>query len=360
MKNPVVFAEKDPFSAKGEAAGERADNSATEILIPISLDPPLKGYLGYAYPLSILFGEGDEGLPWVYSNFIQTVSLKDCSSFEYYMNSWWFSDERLLLQYYIVFPKFVLTDNFSDIKRLIMYMMKRGYCTMGVLNEYYVPHRFSYHRLNFDHDYLIYGYSGDRDVYRLIGYTDRRHYEPTEITGAQYLEALQHTEFEEFHVHFFKKNPEKTFAFDCAKVKRFLGDYLASKDSTGFYDDRYYLGIDAWRNLKNYLDLVNKDGGRIELRFLYVLKEHKECMLARIKYMEEHRYLRPDASLETRCQELISLAGFIESLGIRWNLLHDPAIIDMMEKNIDVLLAKEIPFLEDFLDRIGQEGTAAV
>lgn len=332
----------------------------SDIRIPISLNPPLKGYLNYAHPFSILFGDGDECLPWVFSNFIQMISLKDCSSYQFHINSWWFDDEQLFAHYYVVVMKSVLDDNFPAVKQLMLYMMGQGFCPVGIFNEYYVPHRYSYQRLNFDHDYLIYGYDEGKDSFHIIGYTDKRHYEPTEITVPQYLEALRHTKFEDFHIHFFRKNRDKTYKFDCDKVKRWLKDYLESKDSFGYYDDRYYLGIDACRNLKNYLDIIKKDSGRIELRYFYALKEHKECMRMRIKYMEEHHCLKPDEALESRCEELISLAGFIESLCIRWNLLHDPEIIEKVKRKIDALIEKEIPFLEDLLCRIEKGETAKI
>lgn len=318
-------------------------------LLPFNFNPPIKGDQGFAYPLSVLFADGNEYYPWFLNNFIQLIFKKDFSIFSFYKDSWWFMKDNVFMYYFVMFPSFMLSDNRDFICKYITYMIDNECYLTGEFNEYYIPNRSSYQKLNYEHECLVYGYDNFNQKYNLAGYTNRGFYEPTCVSYDEFYNSLKHIYTRNtLNLHFFKKSTTIKPKLDLIKIKTFLKDYIESKDSTKQYDEEYLYGIDACSYLLIYIETIHN---HIDLRFFYNLLEHKKCMYNRINYLLGNHFIK-NGSILYKYNNVVNLAQIILNMSIKFNITHKINILNNIKNQLMILLDNEKIILFDLVNMI--------
>jgi hypothetical protein len=161
------------------------------IQLPIA-ESPIVGLQCLAYALCILLNY-KECLPWFYSNYIQLVWHSDFTSQLTFYPNWFNTNPMLDVQ---VLKKDTIKVNNINIHNFIMNCINHKSYFYAAFDEFHVPHRPSYGNRHFYHDFMIYGYDSIQKEYMLLGYTDRRIFEKTKISFAQFEKAFFSYTFE--------------------------------------------------------------------------------------------------------------------------------------------------------------------
>ena len=209
--------------------------------------------------------------------------------------------------------------------------LSAGYYLIADLDERYIPGCRIYRNKEhppFLHGQLIYGYDSNTDEFLLMGFRSNRQYCKTRVTSeeielaeqSRYQQAIicNRKKFNEFKFacHLYRTVPDMDFQFDLDVFKMMLEDYLASAElgqdmerlkiyfgCQGHYPSYQYMnyfttrchggwkfGIKAHEAVAErleYLSVHAKEIGYINNREYYVLKEHKEIMLRRFRYLND-------------------------------------------------------------------------
>ena len=130
---------------------------------PFTYTPPIRGYLGYAYLLSILFAQENPPWPWLYNQYIAIGARRDYSRFEQIATDWMGVYEGAMQYYFMELPVEQVADPDQGLQAILS-LLRRGYYVYGEFNERYVPHTSSYRRRDFRHCYCLYGYSREQHL----------------------------------------------------------------------------------------------------------------------------------------------------------------------------------------------------
>ncbi len=316
----------------------------------ITFAPPIKGYLGYAFPLSILFAGNKNFLPWMYSNhnYIMMVSKKDFTSFEQEDSDWMHGREGVFKRDYIMLPKYILDKKDTILELIVSIIENNGYI-ITVSDEYYIPERRAYMTRHFCHENMAYGFDKTREIFNIAGYTDKGYYGGTEISFDDYITALKQNKFDDFTLNIITPSDAFSPEFSSEKCKTLLGYYLTGNDKEHDLDNvDYYHGIDAVKNLYYYLEHVKSNNINIDIRYFYYLWEHKKFMFDRINYMIGNGYVSGDADKYKQYAEVVKKSQIIKYLVIRYNSTKSETTLKNIQDLIHFIVCKE----EEILGRL--------
>ena len=200
---------------------------------PFTYTPPIRGYLGYAYLLSILFAQENPPWPWLYNQYIAIGARRDYSRFEQIATDWMGVYEGAMQYYFMELPVEQVADPDQGLQAILS-LLRRGYYVYGEFNERYVPHTSSYRRWDFRHCYCLYGYSREQHLLFSAAYSDARRYEELEIPFSDYLRALAESGREKITIDFYRCNPAFVPVFDPESCAFRIREYLESKPEKPF------------------------------------------------------------------------------------------------------------------------------
>ncbi|PWW07315.1 hypothetical protein DFQ01_102207 [Paenibacillus cellulosilyticus] len=266
-------------------------------LLPI-YEPIVKSYKHHALKLAMM--DKEVNFPWVISNFIQLYTpynLFDDPNCDYHF-----------LDFYLL-SKNDESSPWLEIKNIHNLVFKRNQNVIDFMHKaidddyylylyydaYYLPHSYSYKKEHSPTNILIHGYNEkDRLVY---GYD-------YSYNGIYKLEVQQidYDSFEQSIIHLDYSNDSwaeysqmcrpltVNQMVDISMIIMLLTDYLDAYPSykrvkDGSYFGNSYFGIEVYKSLKHYLELLkcNKTTGNI-LPFS-ILWEHKRCLVHLFEYL---------------------------------------------------------------------------
>ena len=298
-----------------------------KVINPINFDPPIKGYLGYAIPLSIVFAHDDSYLPSLYNNYIMPISKKDFSTFEQADNDWMLQREGVFKVNTMVLPKYLLQSRDAMLELMFRLIENKSYI-LTKSNEYYIPGRNAYKAFNFDHENLVYGFDMEKQQFNIASYKSDGYYGGSPISFDEYFDALKYNEFTDFTFNIFTRVPDYKPRFDIEKCSSYLCDYLSGSNRK--YDlsqDKYCFGIDAVKNLYFYIEHIKASEKGLAVRYFYFLWENKKLMYDRIKYMAENGYVKGNLNLYDEYAQVVNDSEMIKNLSLKYNIKHDINIL---------------------------------
>ncbi|OGI07991.1 MAG: hypothetical protein A2Y40_06675 [Candidatus Margulisbacteria bacterium GWF2_35_9] len=313
---------------------------------PITLTPPIRGFPEYGYPLSILFSRDDKFWPWLYHNYIMVVFNKKNNSFHHACYDWMHLTEGVFKYNYLYMPKYILNKPMLIIN-ILKEVLRHGGYIIGTFNEYYIPQRKAYNSYNFDHEYMIYGYSSNQS-FNVIGYTDKKLYESTSVTCNEYLNALKNTNFDAKNITISSLTINEEFkpVFNLDKCIMFVNDYIYCYSNNYKYNvDDYYFGIDALKFLINYLDSVVKENKFIDIRNFYFLWEHKKLMVNRIEFLIKNNIILNNLNIYEKYKDNLHISASLKNLAIKYNQVKNRTILIKMQQYIETIIREEIKML---------------
>jgi hypothetical protein len=320
-------------------------------MIKLKLEtPPVKGYLHHAYHLSVA-QEHPSFIEWFNSNYIQL---------RYYPKNNWLNfykmDQYPLLDVQIVKNEF-LRVNQIDIIDFTVNSIKQGYYVWLYIDEYYDPNRESYNKKNQVHENLLYGYNQDYSCFYTAGFDQKQIYSFSEIRFSDFLKAYNVVP-DHFPVKMLKLNENFTYHFNLQYVKEILTDYIYSKNTSernGMLEnstsDCFY-GIDSYKYLKIYFENVLKDEIPSDIRLLHILLEHKDCMLSRIKYLSDNKYLMDADPIIDSYREIQKKVLTLRNLQLMYDMKGNKKYLYRLINYIDEIAIEEPNILIQLLEGI--------
>ncbi|MGC5772272.1 hypothetical protein [Paenibacillus pabuli] len=344
------------------------------VQLPV-VNPPLKGFLRWAYTLSITSAH-EETIPWYYSNFIQLSCKKT-----------FLEDGR---QFYIDFFRgqpnelnfnnpFLLTCsvNYTILEHLALDawppffadQIRSGYYCIVFLDESRLSPAAAYQKEAFPHHLFLYGFDGDKRIFDASMFDHTGVYRNVQIPYTEFLDAvhsMRHLLREGFtsdhHTYFYKYEPHSPYPFDKIVALDQLHDYLNGETHLNRInynpDDEQAFGINVYDYLQMYYDAVESNdprlGDRNDVRHLHVLWEHKKMMQERVAYLVDEGIIPYDEKLVNGYQDITTRAMKLRDQYIRHEIREDKAVfakvrlrLEEFRKEEPVLLKRLISLLEN-------------
>jgi len=279
--------------------------------LPLIESPPIVTYQHHAFYLGILFTD-KKSLPWFVSNYINLIyDRREKLKINFVLGEEYF-DMDCFTYNKIGYDLSLDIFNSNELTEIIKRMIDGGYYVLGAFDEFFVPNRFASGKYHHAHDFLLYGYDDDDMSFQIIGYTDKNTYKKGQLPFNELKSALYSVRPN--WVNFFKIKEDYDFIFDSHQVKKLLFDYLHSKASYGHDPcDACSFGINATLDFVNELD---DNLNLFDLRYFRLFWEHKKCMISRLEYLHENRYL-PDNSVINDYLEVVNNFELVLRMAIK-------------------------------------------
>jgi len=255
----------------------------------------MQAYNPEAFTCSIIFSENEKYLPYLLSNYVQIMFYNQppYTWLNYFGDNWMLGNDGLIVNNTINIPNFIMDKNVFDIVRIVRLCLDNGYYVYGPYNEFYIPGKQAYLKKYYPNDYILYGYDDEAKEFLSAGFVNET-YIPFRISYAAYKNALKIEGQQHEYINYLQFNPNIDLTFDKTGLKKRLYDYLNSIDP---YNLNNIMGLEAIRHLSLYIQEKTILHEELELRLLYVIREHKQLMLRRLEYMMEKGYLPQDITL---------------------------------------------------------------
>jgi len=338
------------------------------------LDPPLKGFLRWAYTLSITSAH-EETIPWYYSNFIQLSCtkrfLEDGRQFflDFFRgkpNELNFNNPFLLT----CSVNYTILENLAlgDWPQFIANQIHNGYYCVVFVDEARLSTSAAYQQEPFPHHLFIYGFDWDDRVFHVSMFDRTGVYHNLQISFDEFQDAVQSMRHllkekltADHHTYFYKYEPHSPYPFDKTAAIDQLRDYLNGETHLNRInynpDEGEAFGIKVYDYLQMYYDAVQQGdsrlGYRVDVRHLHVLWEHKKMMSERIDYLVEQGMIPYDEELVEGYKDITKRALKLRDQYIRHEMREDKEIYERLRLRFDqfreeepVLLQKLITMLE--------------
>lgn len=274
-----------------------------EFTLPIT-KPIITSYMSYAPALSVLCNYKQcEG--WIYSNFINLYG-------EYYDSGatplrfhpkFPAAPPNPFLDLYLV-PRDIVLQNSQNIVEFLIYSINNGYYIIADYDEFYVEFTNNYKKHHSKHQIFIYGYDNNSSTFYTAEFFENRAFAFRKVPFKQIDDSImQYRNSEKFDIWitmFEFKQAE--YKFDNELFFISINDYLLSRSSTISWEESKFCksnnityGISNYKKIINYLtNLKNSDICVKDIRALYVLCDHKDLMISRLKYISENNIFEFD------------------------------------------------------------------
>jgi hypothetical protein len=282
---------------------ERAKDAAASAALPFVTAIPVRSYLDYAFPLSILAAVSDAYRVELFGSFIQMFVPERKEAYDRVLmvpalrtNDW------CRLGHLEVESLDVETfgDGAGDaLKRRVVDSISDGWYIEIHLDEYHLPSRPSYGQHHSVHDNMIIGYDEDTATVTVAGYG--RDYETTEVSWSNVHRAFFRVPRAEAHKRLVRRIRGirgKQARLNVPAVMSQLGDYVAGRvslDESSMRREPQYRrcrryagtwGVQTYDVLTAYWSNAVRRGDDVDLRSTRTFWEHKALMLDRLSYLE--------------------------------------------------------------------------
>ncbi|NWL88098.1 MULTISPECIES: hypothetical protein [unclassified Paenibacillus] len=346
------------------------------VQLPV-LDPPLKGFLRWAYTLSITSAH-EETVPWYYSNFIQLSCNKKFleKGRQYYIDFFRGKPNELNFN-----NPFLLTCsvNYTILEslpleswpKLFADQIRNGYYCIVFLDESKLSPAAAYQREPFPHHLLLYGFDWEESSFHASMFDKTGVYRNLLIPFRELVEAIQSMRqllnnnlTADHHTYFYKYEPHSPYPFDKMAAIDQLRDYLNGETHLNRInynpDEEEAFGIKVYDYLQMYYDAVENNDARLvernDVRHLHVLWEHKRMMSERIEYLVEEGIIPDDRELVEGYKEISKKILKLRDQYIRHEIRADKDVYKRLRLRINELREEEPVLLQKLISRL--EGRA--
>lgn len=328
-------------------------------------ESPIIGYLHHAYILSII-GTDDRYLPWYYSNYIQlrfdrsTEDWRHTDYFNFY--NYDFAVDQIPALETNRIPYDLLDAAVPDALSFFIHAIDNGYYLYLFTDQFYIPEHPYYRRTHFVHDMFLYGYDQETELFYTRGFDRQNMYRDYTIPFADFMDSYRFAEMElreKQCVYLLRKRDEIPYPFNAALVADLLEEYLSSVDSsyrlaTSRPSRDFAYGVETYGSLHGMLNLIREEG-HADIRPFHLLWEHKKCMLARIRYMEEQGYLPAEDGLSAAYAKVEESSQAIRYLLMKYSFTQQDGELAKIGRRLDEMADNERSVLGKMLGRLREK-----
>ncbi|TGV29263.1 hypothetical protein EN829_040895, partial [Mesorhizobium sp. M00.F.Ca.ET.186.01.1.1] len=157
-------------------------------------------------------------------------------------------------------------------------------------------------------------------------------------------------------IYLYKVKDAGAYEFDLTLVQETLEEYLKSSNTSRRFRmvanpwDHCAYGLDTYPRLQDYYKRLLAGKASLDVRHVHSLWEHKNLMVARIKYMEEHTdYLTSPNQLRAAYGEIERKARNTRNLMLKFYMQQEEATLHKIIRYLDELAEAEALAIEEFL-----------
>ncbi len=278
-------------------------------ILPLA-EPRIYAYSSHATALSIMSIDEDY-LPWFHSNYIQLCGMKDYRDttdlpLDFYLGPRKDSNYNVNTNWltFLSTDRQLVERTCGDIIPYIMACIDQNHYVALLLDEFYMKDRWAYHNRKWEHENLIFGYDLERRIFHIIGFKGTiRKFRASEISFDVFRAAYEQCDDREQgdwrnNIFLIRKVPKEIgpfkgkYDFDLdlviQTIEEFLESHDASKKFSMFHNNLNHVvfGMEVYDSIK-----TNLPDFWYDIRPVHVLVEHKSCMVDRIQYLKDNRYL---------------------------------------------------------------------
>ncbi|GFN32188.1 hypothetical protein [Paenibacillus xylaniclasticus] len=322
-------------------------------------EPPIRGRLHHAYPLSILANHPDFS-QWFYTQYIQVAwqnqvigrNLLELSLFDFYQQPSRGVNCSLLDTREIPMEQLAALE---DPLSYVMDHLHQGYAVYLYADDYYIPGRFSYGKMHFVHDLMVYGYEQSVDRFHIVGYNERMIYTKGTVSSQSLREAIRNSTLEEGLKHtpypeelslctLLRTNPEQSCTFQPERLIEQLSDYL----NAGHHTERYTIGKQGAVKLGQYLEAVGQLRTLFDVRPFYLIWEHKKHLREAVEFAEKQT--GTGSAWSERLAPIEKRMLHNRNLAVKYSISRQQSLLQEMHDNFYEAEDMEAAILEQFLN----------
>ncbi len=293
------------------------------IKLPFELKPLLQAYHHDVYTLGIVQGHNslEKISPWLCGRYLNCfygyMGGNDLFSKDP-VDIWGDQDDIIWRSCFYMpatlegFPKTEMLD-------LIRFMLDNRHYVTGRYNERFIPGKSAYQSWDYMHDFILYGYDDDRQVFFSAGYMGNGRCEGFEISYENLYQSVLNGLLGKYQFEFMLYNPEARFDLNLDRIAMEISDYVHSTSYRPLGWAKRIYGMDSVRMLQQvFLHETEKKSPYIDLRFTRSLMEHKYMQLFCMKHLKQQGILKnTDIALP---EKNYNKACLIHNLGIKTNI----------------------------------------
>ena len=254
------------------------------IKLPVELNPIVKSYQYTAFPMSIIESKGkDSAVPWLCSKFINCCFDREprANRFLICLNDSYGKTDNILKHQHICMNKSTYDEIGLEYVDFLKILISDQNYIMGYCNEKYISSKSAYEKYDYMHDYLIYGYNDDKNVFYCLGYTNSMYYEEYEVSYDDFINSILYTNTDYTEFNAWKNNIENDYKINLDRIVKDLEEYSESVYNGDGWKNDFIFGMDAMKALECYFE----ETGDIDIRYTRAYMEHKYLMWKRFEYI---------------------------------------------------------------------------
>lgn len=321
--------------------------------------PIITTYTHHAHLLSIL-GTDERTKEWIISNYIQLYANKDL------INTNW-GDFYFPMPYetrtfetckWIITQK--NTEKFIDrhYEDIVLYIKEAidadYYVNMGI-NYKYISNSIYYHTDKV-HDVLVYGYDDDRSVILCADFVfSSSKYMFSECSYEEFEKAYNNdyrrdkASYFNHMIYAYQLKKECDYEYDLRNIIYNLKEYC--KGSMPEYWKAYNMknsekvtwGINYYDALVDYVEKIDY----LEIRFLWLLRDHKRIMLERLYFLQKQNVCSGNYIIQ--CQQLFEDLSIVINMAMKYNITHNRTLISSICKRLREGKQREGELMEEVI-----------
>ena len=311
--------------------------------LPFDISPGCIAYHNKAFPLGIMKANIDNYDEWLAGKLINCVCNVKDYSFNIIEDDIWGYRQGVTETQSISITPIVFSERIVDLCTVVKYMLQSQYYLTGTYNEFYIPQKKPYKEFDFIHDYIIFGYDDEHDVFHSAGYIDTQKYELFDIKYHDYLESIYNVHSSKVNLWFHKINSGYAAELNIEDVVSRIRHYVNSTHIRT--SDNLVYGIDAWNMLARYI--VENQKPFLDLRYTRLFMEHKYLMLSRLKVLQRKVQSFSDGLINAYKEGIFDSAKQLHYMCLKFNISHDSSIIDKSKKLVEVINQEEYRIISD-------------
>lgn len=315
-----------------------------KIILPFQINVICKGYHGIAFPLGVIQSHIADFDKWICNKFINFTYRSDASKYAIVENDGWSVEDGLTQRFEMTLAPSTISWNLIDFVELNKRMLAQGTYILGIYNEYYVPCKKPYQRRDFTHDYIIFGYDDEKEVFKSAGYVNSGNYEYFDLRYEDYINSINSIRTHKFWINYNSMKPNYEPVIRIDKIINELGNYLNSQKDNFTIGSKDVFGVSACDKLAEYVKCGKNN--LLDLRFTRAYMEHKAVMNLRLNTLHNEKIIKNRHTLEAYSENVYSKACNAFNLSIKYNLTKRPEILETLYRYIKDINSAEKALLE--------------
>ena len=266
-------------------------------ILPFETKPYTQMYHNKAFPMGIIQGNKDPDtiMPWLCGKFINCVWIPESrrTKFDHCIYDDWCTDDKILMQQRIDFFPETYEYLGIDILKFLKQMICIGAYVYGMYNEKYIPGKYAYQRVDRSHDFFIYGYDDNEQIFYSAGYLEDGIFHAFKISYTDFRDSIKNILDPKLFFNLYSFNKEAKFELNMERIVTDISDYINSRNSKKHYTSDKYYGLEACKMLKEYLGREFKRDKVPDVGYTRAFMEHKYFMWKRAEYLSEYFFKKP-------------------------------------------------------------------